>query len=177
VLLNCERSELLDKNWYQSLLDQLIAKPADLERDALSVVTFNYDRSLEQYLLDGFEAQLALSPRLARELFSWIRFLHVYGSLGDLDTVRYGQASKMHLVYSKLELVRHGVEHPQKETVTKWLNEAANVAFIGFSFAEENTALFDEVNVAGQECFGNRSWAGTQPNLRGPQNAEELPAA
>lgn len=47
ILLNCERTPHLKGDWYQILFNELTTDGPDISADLLSVVTFNYDRSLE----------------------------------------------------------------------------------------------------------------------------------
>jgi hypothetical protein len=54
ILLNCERTPHLKGDWYQILFNELTTEGPDIPADLLSVITFNYDRSLEWYLFRSF---------------------------------------------------------------------------------------------------------------------------
>jgi hypothetical protein len=55
-------------NWYRYLRDCLLCKPSEFVLNRLSVVTFNYDRSLEHYLFTTISSQLGLDSKSCAEL-------------------------------------------------------------------------------------------------------------
>ena len=61
ILLSCERTPHLKGDWYQILFNELTTEGPDIPVDLLSVVTFNYDRSLEWYLFRSFRAAFHFS--------------------------------------------------------------------------------------------------------------------
>jgi hypothetical protein len=51
ILLQCEASAYLNRDWYGILRDAILQNgPKQMPNDRLQIVTFNYDRSLEVYL-------------------------------------------------------------------------------------------------------------------------------
>ena len=54
----------------------------EFSEHALSIITFNYDRSLEEYL---YRVLGALYNRDAEELVQGLSIIHVHGDLGPLD--------------------------------------------------------------------------------------------
>ena len=68
--------------WYEKLF-QLMADGGDFGNNQLSVVTFNYDRSLEAFIFTAL--QNLYGPRYidkAEDQFNKIKIVHLYGSLG-----------------------------------------------------------------------------------------------
>jgi hypothetical protein len=78
----------VDKGWYQYLFGALNCKQSEFADNALSVVTFNYDRSLECYLHACLANTYGLSEERAAELLEHIPIIHVHGSLGGLPWQR-----------------------------------------------------------------------------------------
>ena len=72
------RSDWYGIFWNQVATDRL----EELDFSWLSVVTFNYDRSFEQYLLRAIMATYGVPEVGALERLATLRIVHVYGSLG-----------------------------------------------------------------------------------------------
>jgi hypothetical protein len=77
-----------EEDWYQVLWKNLYedAEFETFQDNKLSVVTFNYDRSLEQYLFTRMKNTFRGKPytEYAEKLHESIPVVHVYGSLGCL---------------------------------------------------------------------------------------------
>jgi len=83
--LMAETTSSTDGNntWYQYLFYQM-DRSLDVFRDApLTIVTFNYDRSLEHFLHRRTMAHFGVGVGEARELLKTKPILHVYGDLGQ----------------------------------------------------------------------------------------------
>ena len=70
-------------DWYEYLFGKLNAPFPEFAQNQLSVVTFNYDRSLEHYLLTANRNSYKKSLEECAPMFQKIRFIHVYGQLGE----------------------------------------------------------------------------------------------
>jgi hypothetical protein len=117
----------------------------------LSVLTFNYDRSFERFFLDALEAGFRLRPETARSVFGRIDLFHVYGDLGSLEEIPYGDLSLLYKSAGNIKLARMQSEDENRVKINKMLAAAQNVCFIGFSFAAENVALFDIAALQGKK--------------------------
>ncbi len=85
VLLNCEKPPGRAGNWYGELSRQILASStATFQPGMLSVITFNYDRSFEQFFLNALMSDYALSFADAQTELLKVRIDHVYGHLGEL---------------------------------------------------------------------------------------------
>jgi hypothetical protein len=71
-------------NWYDLLWHATRASFQDWGNNQLSIITFNYDRSLEHYLLCALSASFGKSRAEAAEQLKKIPILHVHGSMGEL---------------------------------------------------------------------------------------------
>jgi len=63
ALIHCEDEAGLfvqaTKSWYEYLFNQLTTRFDDFEKNKLSILTFNYDRSLEFYLFTCMRATMS----------------------------------------------------------------------------------------------------------------------
>lgn len=89
VLLNCEHvanltNESNADHWYQYLVNELAEDTWDsFDPSWLSVITFNYDRSLMAYLVLTVGRIYGKSDADVLNRLRSIRMVHVYGSFGD----------------------------------------------------------------------------------------------
>ena len=111
IMLLCEQNARLDGDWYQWFLEFLLRKGKDFPAGRITVITFNYERSLEHYLWVAFMRAFDLSPRDARLMLEKIEFVHVYGDLGPLvmdgetkNPVGYGDLSQIFVASDRLKL-------------------------------------------------------------------------
>src|SRR5579872_4927746 len=74
----------LARRWYHYMLDRMGASPDEFVRNALSIVTFNYDRSLEHFLLVALENRYGIGRERAAVLLERISIIHLHGQLGSL---------------------------------------------------------------------------------------------
>ena len=143
TILNCERDRWLDGDWYSQLFEEMVPNgPEDVQQDRLSVITFNYDRSFEQFFTTGFQHSFRLSNDEASALFSRIRLVHVYGTLGTLGSTPYGKLEYVREAAERISFIRDARRPACKTELEEAVGGARNVCFIGFGFAAENVALF-----------------------------------
>jgi len=109
VLLPCEKEDALfdwhsDRaadHWYGYLWRYLAADGEQhLTQRPVRIVTFNYDRSLEQYLWITAQNMFGVGPGRAAQLVSRMDIIHVHGQLGRLPwqggdgpVIPYGEIS------------------------------------------------------------------------------------
>jgi len=146
ILLRVEKHSLLSGDWYQWLLEFILRDGKDFPADRLTVITFNYDRSLERYLDQAFQYSYRLKPEEARAMRDRIKFIHVYGSLGDLNEVPWGNVEQQFAAAEKLSLANPRIEEERWEAVRKALAEAERVIFMGFAFWKENLDALHDVH-------------------------------
>ena len=72
-------------NWYHYLWNQLNTSFEDFERNKLSIITFNYDRSLEYYLFTTMKSKFpSREIEEYKKKLAAIPVIHIYGKLGHL---------------------------------------------------------------------------------------------
>jgi hypothetical protein len=146
AILNCEYWNNLDKGWYAELFAQITPnRPDDLKESILSVVTFNYDRSFELFFWNAFRSTFSLTRDETSAVFGRLNIIHVYGGLGGLGEVEYGDVEKAAEAAKGINPVRPEAP-PTKAEIGDRLNNAENICFIGFGFAPENMTLFQGID-------------------------------
>lgn len=73
-----------DGNWYMYLYDRLKSSFEDFNKNEVSFITFNYDRSLEQFLFEALKSQFNKSPQECAKKLENIPIVHLYGQLDFL---------------------------------------------------------------------------------------------
>ena len=152
--LKGEKSKL-GGHWYKYLSNLLLSNTSFEEFDPskLSVVTFNYDRSLEHYLFSRLRASFHdKSPEEYAEKVNAIRIIHVYGQLGFLQwqksvgqKIAFGMGSKVDepkrimAIQTALQCIRTMGENIAEEDVDlilarQLLAEAQNIYVLGFGY-------------------------------------------
>lgn len=117
----------------------------------VSVVSFNYDRTIEHFLMDAIQKYYSVSDNDAAELIDGLDIYHPYGTVGDLpwqnpsDSAGYGadlhperllDAAKKILTFSeRIE------DEASISSIRQLVQEAEVIVFLGFAFHEQNMGL------------------------------------
>lgn len=72
----------LELKWYEYLFQRLGTSLEEFQTHKLSIVTFNYDRSLEYFLFTAIRNSYVGTDEAAIALLKTIPIIHVYGQLG-----------------------------------------------------------------------------------------------
>ena len=182
-----ERSDVLvnttidNGNWYAWLFERMADCPFDqFGENALTVITFNYDRSWEQFLYDMVNGYYNHTDdeTVIGQLCS-LRVIHLYGCLGRLwwqgdqgGSINYGeyhqgsgQTSRSRLI--PLRMARGIKILPEADKTSREfqeahqaLLEAARIYFLGFGYGQRNLArlfppdILDELDKRGTVLNG-----------------------
>jgi hypothetical protein len=151
--------------WYRYLADSL-QSPDGFVSAPLTIVTFNYDRSLEAYLHQILIYRHRMSTESATQTLQQMRILHPHGILGRYPetpyTTKYDGISlssisgDIRLIYEPAE-TDGGFCAPEFETANRALQEAERIYFLGFGFHEDNIRrfrFFSAESLAGKEVHG-----------------------
>lgn len=148
IMLLCEHNARLDGDWYQWLLEFLLRNGKDFPAGRLTVITFNYERSLEHYLWLAFMRAFDLSPRDARLMLEKIEFIHVYGDLGPLlmdgeakNPVPFGDLGQVFVAGERLKLAGMRAESDIQNKIRTAVADARRLIFLGFGFWRENLEI------------------------------------
>jgi hypothetical protein len=171
VLARLERFDLMfverkkEEHWYDYLFANLSTRIYDFEQNKLSVLTYNYDRSLEAYLITALTHSYNLSESDALEKLKSIPIVHLHGDLGEIDprlpqSRNFGEAltvDGLKLCCERIKIIHESIED-DKEFKRAWklLNDAERIYFVGFGYHQTNVErLRVEEWVTGREVVGS----------------------
>jgi hypothetical protein len=165
VLLPREREDFLfnakpGDDWYTYLNNLLSEQSFEDFGKNLSIITFNYDRSLEHSLYTHL-TNLHLTEKTSEECVKQLRtipIIHVYGKLGNLPwktddksaSIPYGgnlAGESDDIRYKRIEWVAksikiipesHNTAKEQQKKINELINNAEKIFFLGFGFHSEN---------------------------------------
>ena len=138
-------------HWYRIAKAKMKSSFEEFGQNKLKIITFNYDRSLEDYLCRTLCSTYGKSSDECAIQLAQIEPLHVYGSLGPLpwqrnaESVPYGVARiTRNMILKASQKIQ--VMHEESEDVVKrnfekakeWLQWADRILFLGFGFHEDN---------------------------------------
>ena len=143
-----------DKHWYQLLFSKLNAAFEDFDKNDLTIITFNYDRSLEHFLWESMKAKYSdQDEHSILEKLRTIPVIHVYGKLGSLPTydaegspVPYGlhgaQKAQMAAYLDFASQSIFTIHQAEMEDVTTKVQESLSrterIYFLGFGYDNIN---------------------------------------
>ena len=138
------------KNWYEYLFGQLNTKYEDFEKNKLSILTFNYDRSLEFYLLTVLASTYGKSFAECKKKLESIPIIHLHGDLGNLGFIENEKTSTrpyvlktngttIQIAATRIKIIHEGLEEQfefvrAKEIISK----SEVICFLGFGYHELN---------------------------------------
>jgi hypothetical protein len=152
ALLPREREDYLFRSqasWYDYFFNKLNARFEDFDRNSVSVLTFNYDRSLEHYLFTALKNAYGKTSEECVEALRSIPIVHLYGQLGELPPlasdglgISYGSpvtVENLRRAASGIKIIHEAVtdEEPFKQAHAL-LGSATRVCFLGFGYAQTN---------------------------------------
>lgn len=132
---------------YEYLLNKLIALPGIFGTNRLTIITFNYDRSIEHYLFTALKSSYRISDGKCAEMMKRIPIIHVHGQLGKLPW--QGEKSRPYNTDTDHDKVRLAGDQikvisekeytsPDFEIAFDKMIEAEKIYFLGFGYNEMN---------------------------------------
>jgi hypothetical protein len=100
-------------DWYEYLSERLNPSFDEFEHNKLSIVTFNYDRSLEHYLFSSLLNWHGRSVDDCVEKFEKLPIIHVYGQLGKIPYPQRGCRQQQASVSDRLNF-HHRMNFPHR---------------------------------------------------------------
>lgn len=129
------------EGWYKQLIQAIhVDDPHRIKDNQLSIVTFNYDRSIDFRLHKYIEQHFCLSTQKAWEILEHsIPIVHVHGSLGSYPRWHYGDTSNLWERGQEIKIVSELQDDtPEFHEASRLLNEAERVIVLGFGFNTDN---------------------------------------
>jgi hypothetical protein len=142
-------------HWYEYLWGRICEgvnqkNIQDLKLTQLSIVTFNYDLSLEYYLIYALANSYGATPVQARDLLSSIKIVHVYGNLsGNPMTLDNNMTYSFRFLedWRRISLDQQNIQIIDEEragfdssflSAFNLLTKADRIGILGFSFDPTN---------------------------------------
>ncbi len=143
-----------ENTWLSHFANQLfIGRPAnDINRlfDDIAIISFNYDRCLQRYLIAAIQEAYHVTLHQALEVIARLNIVYPYGTLGSLlpasrDCLAFGADVSSYDLTPRLDTIRTFAEHhenPEQRTkIHQLVAEANALVFLGFGFHAANLAL------------------------------------
>jgi len=141
-----------DQTWYGYFFEKWWTNVGDYDQNKLSIITFNYDRSLEYFLFGALTNVHGLpSPEIA-QLLQKMEIIHLHGKLGDIPFIdgkgrRYNNKVNAQSVKESAQSIR--IVHEDVSTLKEFqrakelLATAETVCFLGFGYHHTNIERLD----------------------------------
>lgn len=172
------------EHWYQHLFDRLNCDITEFGEHQLSIITFNYDRSLEYFLHTALSNNFSnVGDEVIAENLNRIPIIHFYGSLGKLEWQNYDlpvmpyQSLKKGITediarsigetaHSNQIIGERLFEKNQRDS-HKLLRNAKHIYFLGFGFHPENVRVLmpSEFRIKGLRGTAKNMLASTKKEM------------
>jgi len=158
-------------SWYKLFFNMLNSKFNDFEKNKISFITFNYDRSLEQFLMTTLKNRYQKSEQECALKLKKIPIIHFYGKLGLLPWEKYNpddysreyspiitaqylrKSSKtLKIIYDKIQL-----EDVEIKEARKLLKLARKIYFLGFGYHKDNLDRLGIKSLTGISTYSTSS--------------------
>jgi hypothetical protein len=170
VILECEAAKVHRQEWYRFIVHKLVygcGKSADLFKNKVHFITFNYDASLEYHLFKALTSVDILEQADVQKFLTEDRIVHTYGCVhpgipseadfvefavarelasGSPDLAREFEPRKLFLdrCLSAAENLRTIDPHDKSEDeetlalANQWIDDAAVIYILGYGFDASN---------------------------------------
>jgi len=137
-----------DKNWYRYLWNKISDVPfEEFGNNQLSIITFNYDRSIEHYLINAMKSLYRKDEKECAKKIMEIPIIHVHGRLGALPCQdKNGRLYHPSIIPDEVERISKQIKEiteqkePSKEfeEAHKILSSSQKICFLGFGYHPVN---------------------------------------
>lgn len=150
--------------WYEYLWQQLRTAKAKFCENKLSIITFNYDRSLEFYLSTVLHHSYGIPAAELSDMLQHVPIVHVHGQLGEFSPIpevgrRYEplvDAGTIRTCVENIKIVHEtSSDTPELNRALQLLVDAKAVCFLGFGYLEQNMTRLrlDQINWAKKKTY------------------------
>lgn len=158
-----------DGKWYDYFYNRLNTSFDEFDQNEFSVITFNYDRSFEQFLFTALKNSYGISDKECASKLNKIPIIHVHGKLDDLnwqDSNGRPYDNKLDSAGEFLKRSAKGIKIVHEDiadsksfkTAHQLLENSDKIQFLGFGYNKTNLERlkifeFTNKNIAGT-CLG-----------------------
>ncbi|MGA2602736.1 MAG: hypothetical protein ABSG14_00765 [Verrucomicrobiia bacterium] len=142
-----EDENKLRGGWYQYLFRALNATKERFHHNRLTIITFNYDRSLEQFLYTAIKYKYGISHEVTVDLLNTIPIFHLHGMLDPLPFFHpggrpYSTTTSTQIIRraaTGIKIIHDDVQDSlQFRRSVQYLAEAEKICFLGFGYHRTN---------------------------------------
>jgi hypothetical protein len=147
--------KLKQVNWYDYVFQRMtegVVAYEDFRKNKVTFLTYNYDRTLEHYLLNALEALYPRNPKDTLEVLEELPIVHLHGDLGSLINMNHGHNRSTGVTFGqrvsnyslreaakRIRIIHENItKEPQFEKAHLALAKADVVGFLGFGFHPKN---------------------------------------
>jgi hypothetical protein len=158
-----------EDSWLRLLYNNMNASFEDFGKNTLSIITYNYDRSVEHFFMTSLQNSYRREIKDCLPVLNAIPIIHLHGSLGPLPWQEPdGPNRPYHFMYNNdlLDVARQHIKiiHEDIDDVRdddfnraiKLLNEAEQILFLGFGYNKLNLERLKikDINSTGKTIIG-----------------------
>jgi hypothetical protein len=160
-------------DWYQYLLARLTegVKREEFSKNKLSVITLNYDRSLEFYLFSTLSNTYGTDEPATKTLMRHIPIIHIHGHLGTphfysekgRDYVGEITRDSITTAMTGIRIVHENIDDTKELKAARTLiRQAQNVCFLGFGYHDVtlDRLQLNAASTRSQKIFGSATYLG-----------------
>jgi len=139
-------------DWYKWLYNEMtdeLVKSSDLEKineNKLKIITFNYDRSLEEYLEESLIFSFSGDRKDVTKFTEWINVIHTYGKILDLrwENLENGEKYSTNNILDLADKAKENIQIiyderiSRNEEIQKIITSAERIFILGFGYSKEN---------------------------------------
>ena len=155
LVMRCEddgslfSEEVIPGDWLTYLLSAMSGPFDSFGDNAVSFITFNYDRILEHFLFNAVQNNYGKSDAECAAVLKQIPIVHVHGCLGPLPWqevggrpyVPPGKLEDVRLAADRTKIVHEGAEEdPEFNEARALIRKAERIYFLGFGYNKDNVA-------------------------------------
>ena len=155
-----------EQSWYQYLFNKMVGtKLEDFGNNDLSIITFNYDRSLEFYWYEALANRFGRKHETkVKEMLKRMRIVHVHGRLGEVPwddgrireydgrilQDRIKALSERIIVISEIQKTSNEFDYARK-----LLSHGKAIYFLGFGYHPKNLERLDVKPILSKRIVGS----------------------
>lgn len=134
--------------WYRYFYNRLNTSFDDFDLNKISFITFNYDRSLEQFLFTALKNSYGKTDEECASKLKGIPIIHLHGKLDDLDwetdngrpyQANRGYGSYLKQSADKIKIIHEDISEDKSfEDAHNLLEGAEKIHFLGFGYNKTN---------------------------------------
>lgn len=163
IIISHEDIEVLfePSDVYQYLYDVMNDSLEGFGKNELSIITFNFDRSLEIFLFEALKNSYGKKQQDIEMQLKQIPIFHVHGYIGNISKEGIATAADYGKKVSRQELVSIASKFTFDNLdsvinqARKVLEDSEVIAFIGFGYADNDLKLLDINSLEGKTVLGS----------------------